>query len=354
MKHIKYYIGEKQIKMFDDIEDLDGKEIPKDQNKIVQYYLDKRKGNKSKDNDDNNDIEKLFKSFKEAYDTLNNFNKFCKLMEYLEDDLGYTLLDEGSEFDLSFMLDDLLRKIISINRIDIINSDLFLKSFKGNGENMSDEEILETIMDAIEFDYIGLYDFTDIMKDFDVNFELDDKEYREFKYKLFYNTDEMESLTYFTRTNYMNGKEGCKLYRYMDIPDNSYGIDNIDWTNDGVGVYWSREIQSAQNYIGSGYNNYNGLILISSVECDDINWESTIFKTIYDLKYENEVELRIGATIDIVGFELSNSNPELLKIKMTEKEYLSKIGINKEDIENIIKNKYGYGVMLEEPIKVIT
>lgn len=352
MRKIDKYIGEKQLKLFNDFDKL-----PNNPNDVTLKYLDKYKAkvNNSKKSS------KVFGSFDEAHEILYNYNSFKKFIN------DYKILDELIIEGLSWEVDDLrdiVEVIISKDRITVIE---FLYHNIGDMEiedleSIEDLELSNLLLEYLDVDtYSGFIEIEDFFEEIDIFMLTGIDTMRNGKYifedvimNKIYNLDTFHDLMDWVWSSKKGGKPN--LYRYLDLPDN---IDNLDSLEkyDGVGEYWSREIDGADNYNGGGSNVplTNGVTLIANnIKCEDIEWLATVYKSLYSLaEQEKEIELVKGSHIDIAKFELFTNHHHIQELKFSYSDYLESIGLSNTDVRRIIQNKYGYGLELKEPITVI-
>ena len=79
----------------------------------------------------------------------------------------------------------------------------------------------------------------------------------------------------------------------------------------GVGVYWSWDEDSAESY-HSEFRGYD-ITLHGKATTENIDWKNSLYKNVYTLKYEKEIQLKDKSFIMIVGFH-DNKNNKYVKL----------------------------------------
>jgi len=199
-----------------------------------------------------------------------------------------------------------------------------------------------------EWNYNSFYDYMDEIHGIDIE---DDYDFM-YNYSNFLITNaehaQFINMDYFDDVISWIHNDEHLLYRSMTIPSKLEYMNDV--TESGVGVYWSYAEDGAEAHSGQSY--YNEIILTCSVEPEDIEWENTLHKSLYDLSDEKEIELKPNTTIDLHSFELRSTHPLVQKLYNDDIEYLTKIGINNP--YKIVKNKGTVVVNFEKPIIVST
>jgi hypothetical protein len=93
------------------------------------------------------------------------------------------------------------------------------------------------------------------------------------------------------------------------------------------------------------------IILIAEVDPEDVDWTNTLYKSLYNLKDEKEIELKNNTTIEIVGFQITSSHPIIDKMYNSDKEYFDSLGL---DGWKVAKKKGHHVVTFDEPLIVNT
>lgn len=75
---------------------------------------------------------------------------------------------------------------------------------------------------------------------------------------------------------------------------------------EGVGVYWSWDEDSAESY-HSEFRDYD-ITLHGKATTESIDWKNSLYKNVYTLKCEKEIQLKDKSSIMIVGFHDNKSN----------------------------------------------
>lgn len=91
----------------------------------------------------------------------------------------------------------------------------------------------------------------------------------------------------------------------------------------GVGVYWSWEENAADAHWGSGGTE---ITLHGQVRPEDIEWEETLRKNVYDLKDEKELEIGQNAAIKLVGMAVETADRNKNIYKEFDTPYVVKVG----------------------------
>ena len=74
----------------------------------------------------------------------------------------------------------------------------------------------------------------------------------------------------------------------------------------GVGQYWSWEENAAEAHWGDSGGKL--FVLHGQVRPEDVNWEQSVLKNVYDLREEQELELNDNAKVKLVGMSTSDEN----------------------------------------------
>lgn len=84
------------------------------------------------------------------------------------------------------------------------------------------------------------------------------------------------------------------IWRAIEYHRNDKYKDEFEFATDykGVGIYWTYNEENAQPYWNQGDGKL--FILHGKVKPEDINYEETVFKSVYDLKDEEEVVIKSG------------------------------------------------------------
>jgi len=80
----------------------------------------------------------------------------------------------------------------------------------------------------------------------------------------------------------------------------------------GVGVYWTWDINSAEPHSSSYYNTW---ILHAKVKPEDIDYVNTIYKSVYSLRDEREIELNGDAEVLVYAISKYGNNKKIKKFK---------------------------------------
>lgn len=106
------------------------------------------------------------------------------------------------------------------------------------------------------------------------------------------------------------------IYRMITLPDTLSELEELSY--DGIGEYWTYDINKAESYWGKKPNN---ILITAEVECNDINWDKTLAASVYRLNNEKEINIIKGATLRILSFEINQKkivefNTEKIYIKV--------------------------------------
>jgi len=97
----------------------------------------------------------------------------------------------------------------------------------------------------------------------------------------------------------------------------------------GIGEYWSWEENAAEAHWGSGGKLF---VMHGHVRPEDVDWEATVLKTIYNLKEEEEIEIKSDGAIKLVGMSTDKGGTPTSRGKdhyiEFETPYVVKVGTN--------------------------
>jgi len=311
--------------MFPDFE----KNLPDNPEEVAHKYLKDREIDKHSDKVNNIDTWYDAEQFISDVDANDKAKK-----------QAYSDFDEGSidSMELSEMgIDDLRNNTIvyiDSNVKKTIDRETYLDLYE-KVEEISDSDELEEIFEEYKLDWDKFESvMEDVMSDEYINARLGDG-----------SNDQLTSWVY--------DNSGI-LYRAMHIPSKLDDLDKEDFSkHEGVGIFWSYDRSGAEAHWGSGDS--NEIVLVAQVEPEDVNWESTLFKSYWTSSEELEVELEENTTIEIIGFEVSSSHSHFRNMKEKDEKYFSEVlGLDYNNIRKITKNIGSYDIVLEEPIIVKT
>lgn len=88
-------------------------------------------------------------------------------------------------------------------------------------------------------------------------------------------------------------------------------LSKIKSKYDGVGVYWSWDEEYAESYHAEFIG--HDIVLHGKATTESIDWKNTLYKNVYILKYEKEVQLKDNSSVMIVGFH-DTKNDKYIKL----------------------------------------
>jgi hypothetical protein len=312
MKYFKTY--EEQLNLFQEYDDS----MPDSLDKISDDYV----GNieKSEHIDKDSDIN----SWEDAYWYFKDTDNVRKVVEYMIES-GHSLEEDELEYHFSSDFSRIKPHIISFLNIDTDTNDEKYKE-------ALDAEILDDFLEIYEIDYLEL-----------------------FKYLL--DTVGDSPLDYIDTTHYeillkwIRNSNHHNVYRAMTISHKVKDINRLEYDN--VGVFWTHNEGEEESYWSDG--GLNEIILKANIEPEDVNWEQTLYKSLYSLNYEQEIELIKDTTIDLLSIEFNSNHPIIRKRDEQEHEYFSKIGLKDAFKYKSYKKKHGSLYWeFDEPIIVKT
>lgn len=221
--------------------------------------------------------------------------------------LIYTYLLEESELDSADFFDILYK-----------NQEILFDYIRENPDNIQigDEEIGETLNDKCErlIDYIK--DDDDWCNHIENYIKISDKfklylleQVKGDLYKSYYDTEAFDDLK---RTIY-NSDDPKRLQIFRSITLNELSGDDFDLEDyNGIGIYWSYDFDGAKAHNGHRGISNREFILEGWVYSDGINWEGTIYKSIYSLRDEKEIELNQNTPIEIEHIYMKSLHSSLL------------------------------------------
>lgn len=126
------------------------------------------------------------------------------------------------------------------------------------------------------------------------------------------------------------------IYRAICLPYSLKGLEAAMYDQKGVGVYWSYTNSGAVAHNGSDRNGFE-LILKGEVDVRNINWESTIYKSVYDLADEREIEVKQDVTVNVIGYTLKCSNIERM-VNSLQNYYYKELQLSPDNLETLKDN----------------
>ena len=136
------------------------------------------------------------------------------------------------------------------------------------------------------------------------------------------------------------------IYRAFNVP---HKIENMDLlTYNGVGIFWSYKQEGAVAHCGDSH--FNTMTVTARIVAGDINKEQTLYKSLWNLADELEIEIILGTTVEIISFQISSGHPIVRELVEKDIKYLESIGI--KDPYHVVKNKGNYEFVFETPIIV--
>lgn len=85
----------------------------------------------------------------------------------------------------------------------------------------------------------------------------------------------------------IDGHDCIKVWRAIKVDMTSEAPLSL---NDGIGIYWSYEEGNVESYNASGAG-ADDIIVEAFIPIGSVNWEQTVYKALYHLNYETEIEV---------------------------------------------------------------
>ena len=260
---------------------------------------------------------------------------------------GKNLMDEFNRFDkeelnkmlYDYYMNDIDSDSYEFSNLVYNNQEIFIDYIKENPNNIASQyknlwpkgtDIVNKILEEIEDNrqwYETIDDYivnTDTFKTYlleklkDDLFDLCDQDYYYELETAIYNSEDPKRL---------------RVFRSISLPENVTELDKYK----GVGVYWTYEFDKAEAYNSRYEREY---ILDGWVYADAIDWEQTIYRSLYNLKEEREIKLYDGSSIQLVEVFMETSYDELMD-NIEEREKISKLfGLSLNDVMKHLKGKY--------------
>jgi len=331
---------------------------------------------------------------KEIFPDKNNFDKkgkdfinnFKQEKEIIKNNNFYNVSDVLDKYQNKEMFNKIYQKYIhDINIGSILNTNLedILLSYLEDNNNiilnyfLNNKNIIN--LDFLDDDYEEISDKNDDISD---EF-LEQKLFKKIKilrksnfHNLFNNYNDYEDFLYYIIENnkieyyyyddyyyydkLMNylieniDKEYLTIYRKIGLPSNNNYLKKYLKEYKGVGKYWTYNKNLATIYNNKKYN--AGLTLIADVNINNIDWEKTIYLSLYHLSEEQELRLYDDVTVNVKAFNVDKRTQKLIKQKRKYIEYikqnfnLDRLKINELDFK-IFKN-LKKEITLDEPVIV--
>lgn len=100
------------------------------------------------------------------------------------------------------------------------------------------------------------------------------------------------------------------IHRAITVP---YSVERLKGQFDtykqgGVGVFWSHAQGGALAHNGDSFREGFTLKLTAEVNVKNVNWFQTLYKSIYTLRQEQEIELKPNTTVNVISFSVDCSD----------------------------------------------
>ena len=147
------------------------------------------------------------------------------------------------------------------------------------------------------------------------------------------------------KTKRINAKECMEIHRAIIIDiDDDYPL----LTDEGLGIFWSWDEFGAIPHGGSRRGKIPSEIIIRAwIPLENVNWDATVYKNIYGLKEENEVETLNNVEVFIHTIEIK-SLPQANKVQ-EKAELIAKTYFSKKYEK--LSNKYSFVNKIERYLK---
>jgi hypothetical protein len=285
-----------------------------------------------------NSIKSFIDKFKVSKEIISNHNKF----KTVNDVLNYYNRDE---------IDKIARDIVEQEHERTYNIYLMyefdieiIKEYIDTNKINLDEELTEN-------SYIGdeladLFDF-----DFFVEWYIESKY---FDWEDIIDTEYYDDLIYIIENNVVDNK--LPIYRVMTIDKDTEHINKLDYN--GIGLFWTYNENDAEAYCGEFCSKKHSILLKGLVDIRNIDWESTIYKSLYDLSFEREIEIEINVTVELTGYILENAISKYISLRNSKIEQFKKISAYKNLTSNDFRKMFRqeannkYNIDLENHINI--
>jgi len=348
MKYLKTY--EEQLNLFGQEENDKAQDVARNFVKKYKYTNSSTPGEL-----------KTAKDVLDKYDTKDTFNRFCKIcynnMDYNDSEIEDIVNEffKNNKHILSEYVKDYYKNYNGVPDYITDKYQEYLKEgIAKEGDKIEDyfEQIINEYFENEDDVYLyklqedgliySVYDFEEF-----VNTVYTDK----LDFSILANSEFYDDLIYVI--------ENCEddeieIYRGLLIPNK---IKDLGDDYSGVGISWTYDEGCARSYVGI-YDDNQEIILHGKVKIEDINWETTIYKSIYNLADEREIKVNPGSPIYLMDIHLKDKQDEILKLKEKDYDYFKKVlNINWADISKIrrdadIETKEKTIIRFEEPIKI--
>jgi len=294
MKYIKTYEKYKEVRQLSLFPDQKTDRVQDVAKKFVQKYKPNQKKN----------FENKFKTTDEVieyYDNERIFNKSCN-----------DLFNETDMIDLYEY--DYAAKLYFENNKDVLID--YLKDTGDWSEYFDDIENEEERINKAE-EYIShRIDFDDIIKSEIITDEEEFLRYiqkgysNDFDYCKVVDDQYWNIIIYILR--YESDDNKIPIYRSIMIPKTVQSLENME-DYKGVGVYWSYSENGAIAYGGHHGSVMQELVLKSWVKVENVEWDITFERSIYNLRDEQEVYLIQGSSAELFEIYLPGKEGNIMK-----------------------------------------
>lgn len=146
-------------------------------------------------------------------------------------------------------------------------------------------------------------------------------------------------------------EDTIEIYRALVLPYSHSKLDASMSGNKGVGIYWSYCDEGAVAHGACSSNGFT-ITLKAKVNVRNVNWEATMYKALYDLKEEQEIELKEGVTVQIIGYELSCADTDRF-VTSWQQYYTKGVELNTRTLRALTQNLHQLrNTTLSKPITV--
>jgi len=134
----------------------------------------------------------------------------------------------------------------------------------------------------------------------------------------------------------MRKENKITIYRAITLPYSLKGLEAAMSAQKGVGVYWSYTDSGAVAHQGGGTYGFE-LILKAEVDVRNVDWNATIYKAVYDLADEREIEIKEDVTVNVVGYTLKCDDVNRM-VNSLDKYYYKELQLSPDHLDSLRDN----------------
>lgn len=133
----------------------------------------------------------------------------------------------------------------------------------------------------------------------------------------------------------MDNENKITIYRAISLPYSLKGLEAGMSGQKGVGIFWSYTSSGAVAHNGGGHG--FELMLKAEVDVRNVNWTSTIYKAVYELAEEREIEVKEDVTVNVVGYTLKCDDVKRM-VNSLDQYYFKELELSDEHRDTLKKN----------------